>query len=133
MLARILAITALSLTLGGAAFAQDTPAEGSDGSASGGSPNESIESQIPPGWDDNMRGVFFSDPATFTLRTQEEIATGWASMSAEQQAMVRADCESGAYGVAGAADTESDSIPETTAGIEASGGMGQLCEWVNEL
>ena len=130
MLTKLLAVTALSLTLGGYAFAQDA---NTDASASGGSPNESIESQIPPGWDDNMRGVFFSDLETFTLRSQDEIRTGWASMSAEQQAMVRADCEAGSFGVAGAADTESDSIPETTAGIETSGGMGQLCDWVNEL
>ena len=121
MFTKILAITALTLSLTGAALAQ------TDGSAtSGSSPGEAIEDQMPAGWKGPIADTFYTDSTAGTMRTEEEIRTGWATLSAEQQAQVKTDC------AATLANNTAESNSNTTE--SASGpNMSQLCTIVNSM
>lgn len=47
---------------------------------------------MPEGWAGAIGDTFYSDSAAGTMRTQEEITAGWAKLTPEQQAQVKADC-----------------------------------------
>jgi hypothetical protein len=46
--------------------------------------------------DPTMMKPFFSDDAMSTMRSDEEMKAAWAAMSADQQKMVKDDCEKAA-------------------------------------
>lgn len=68
MFRRLLVAAALAAGVSGAAFAQDLS------------------------WGQNVNDAFV-DPATGTLRSGDEIQANWQTLSQEEQAQVRADCE----------------------------------------
>lgn len=121
MFTKILAVTALSLTLGGVAFAEMD--------------SGSIESQLPKHW--KMRGVdtmFFKDPTAGMLRSDEEISTAYVSMTAEQRAMVKTDCKTGMgdgdrYGAAGQSATR-ESNESGTATVNMARSLTKLCTMI---
>jgi hypothetical protein len=131
MFTKILAITALSLSLSGAALAQTDPApDQTQGSAgSGGSNSDAIDEQaplMPQGWKGAIADTFYTDSTAGTLRTEAEIRAGWAGLSAEQQAQVRADC----------APTLDNNSAESNSNTEESASgpaMSQLCTMVNSM
>ena len=128
MFTKILAITAFSLSLSGAALAQD--ASGSD---SGENPNnDEIVEQLPENWTTGgVDTMFFSDTTAGTLRSDAEIGTAWTSMTAEQQTMVKADCMA-RYGADGqSATSQSDATGTET--VESAGSMSKLCTMVNAM
>ena len=89
MTPRIIAALALSLSLGTAALAQTstTGTDTSSGAATG------ATTTLPTGWEGDIANAFFSDPTAGTLKSDEEIKTGFEGLSAEQQAQVKTDCE----------------------------------------
>lgn len=68
MFRRLLVAAALAAGVSGAALAQDLS------------------------WDQNVNDAFVN-PATGTLRSGDEIHANWQTLSQEEQAQVRADCE----------------------------------------
>jgi hypothetical protein len=105
MFYKLLAAAALSLTVATGAIAQDDSQGGEEGQIAGDS-NEitgdftsSTETQLTDddrlmmeGWDETTTGVFFTDNTMAMMRSQDEIMTNWASLSADQQASVRESC-----------------------------------------
>jgi hypothetical protein len=84
----IIAALALSLGLGTAALAQSsTTTTGADTSTSG-------SVTLPQAWQGDIAGTFFSDPTAGTLKSDDEIKSGWSKLSADQQAQVKSDCQS---------------------------------------
>jgi hypothetical protein len=128
MFTKILAITAFTLSLSGAAFAQEA-----SGSGSGTNPsNDEIVEQLPESWSaGGVDKLFFSDTTAGTLRSDAEITSAWTSMNAEQQTMVKADCEA-RYGASGESATE-NSDQSGTATVESAGSMSKLCTMINAM
>ena len=86
----IIAALTLSLGLGTAALAQSsTTTTGADTSAS-----TAGSVTLPQAWQGDISSTFFSDPAAGTLKSDEEIKSGWSKLSADQQAQVKSDCQS---------------------------------------
>lgn len=99
---------------------------------------------LPTAWDQATTDAFFSDSATGTLRSQDEIQANWGTLSDEQQAEVRSHCatmaaDAGAdtttAGDAGVTDeTTTGATNDDTAGMTAADGqltaMTELCAWV---
>lgn len=73
-LQHIVVISALSLVMAGSALAQTTAAI----------------SNMPESWKEVVQDKFFE---TGKLRNEGDLKSAWASMTAEQQAMVRSDCQ----------------------------------------
>lgn len=112
----LVAAAALSLGLGTAAMAQTTePAEGSGPATT-----------LP----ENAFAPFFTEPFTGALYSQEQIGERWMNMSEEQQAQVRAECDT--FATAGLPDDEviTSSIEDSTV-YEAS--VSQLCDMVGAM
>lgn len=118
MKTKMMTASAVALMLCAPAFAQTTTTDTANSSAS-------MSSAMPQGWNDELGDAFFSDPELGTLRTEEEISTNWASLSAEQQAQVTGYCDTmdtaSASGGAGATMPSGDAASaqattDTTAG-----------------
>lgn len=101
---KLIAALALSLGLGTAAIAQTNP-EGSTLPAGQGN------APTVPSWDASISDAFFVNVTEGTLRSEEEIRTNWGGLSAEQQAQVRADCDT---------MTTTASIGTNTAGVDSN-------------
>ena len=133
---QIIAAAALALSMGSAAFAQDSGA-GAAGIGTG------ANSRVSAGLGDEMNGRFFTEDGS--MRSANEVSTAWSSMSAEQQASVRTECESikTADSSANATAGQGTVSTETTAstGTTAEGAtskvegkqmaMTELCAWVD--
>lgn len=91
---RIVAALALSLGLSTAAFAQTSGTDTTTGSGGETSGAATSTMTLPSGWEGAIGDAFFSDSAAGTLRSEEEIRSNWGSLSADQQAQVRTECES---------------------------------------
>jgi len=127
---KLLAAIALSLGLGTAvALAQTDPIQPETGATT------DSGATLPPGWEGALGDAFFSDPTTGTLRSQDEVQANWQNLTEEQQAQVRAHCETTA--TAGA-DTGAAADDEVTTGSTTPDGtnvvaMQQICEWVDAM
>ncbi|TCL63623.1 hypothetical protein [Rhizobium sp. BK251] len=114
MFIRLLAVSTLALAMATSAFAQS-----SQGSQTEGGPGNDAAKPASPGgpdlWSGQVGQIFFSD-SSGKLRSQEEIRTGWANLTADQQAQLRADCKNLASS-AGASQNNADvtGSVETTA------------------
>jgi hypothetical protein len=114
---KLIIALALSLGLGTAALAQQQ--------APGSSPSGQGQAPTVPVWDDPMiNDVFFVDPAARTLRSEAEIRANWGTLSAEQQAMVRADCDARMTTAAVGANTAGLDSDPTTSGTDGAGVAG---------
>src|SRR5690606_9349902 len=94
---------AFSLALGGAALAQTGSAGNQTPMGTG---MQDAQGAFPQTWQGPIGDAFYSDAASFTLRSQEEIAANWSTLTAEQQAQVRGDCQT--------FTTQSDSATDDT-------------------
>ena len=79
---------------------------------------------------ENAFAPFFTEPFTGALYSQEQIGERWMNMSEEQQAQVRAECDT--FAKAGLPDDEviTGSIEDSTV-YEAS--VSQLCDMVGAM
>lgn len=155
MFSKLLLATALTLSLGGTALAQSSSGSTTGGGAATGADatgtmgGSSFEG-IPSGWEGDINDAFFTDD--MTLRSQDEIASNWGNLSAEQQAQVKADCTSMQASMEGdtemgdaggskpdetttSATTSSPATGGATGGASASASdqmaaMQELCGWV---
>jgi predicted Fe-S protein YdhL (DUF1289 family) len=80
----------LALLLGSVAIAQ-TSNDTSTGPATGDGGMDS--SSYGNNWSQSIGSTFFSDPERTTMRTSEEITSGWQSLSQEDRDLVIAECE----------------------------------------
>lgn len=118
MKTRLLTASAAALILCAPAFAQTaTTTDTANSSAS-------MSSAMPQGWNAEIGNAFFTDADLGTLRTEDEISTNWASLSAEQQAQVASYCDTidtaSATGVDGSTMPSGDAAAGVTAGGTAS-------------
>lgn len=132
MFLKTITATAFAIGMSTAAFAQAT---------------------APDTWDQTTSDAFFSDSATGTLRSQDEIQANWGTLSDEQQAAVRAHCATMAADAgagmtddtatgaitddpaagATADDTAGVTGDDATTGVPAGdqfASMSELCSWV---
>jgi len=84
MTGKIIAATALALCLGTAAYA-------GSGSASSGTTGTGSTGMHT--WSGNIGKTFYSDANGTTLRSRDEIKQNWGSLSSQEQAQVRSDCQ----------------------------------------
>lgn len=140
---KLLVAAALSLGLGTAvAMAQTDTIEPEAGAA----PDATAGSQLPMGWDGAIGDAFFADPELGTLRSQEEVSANWETLTDEQQAQVRAHCDTVDTA---AADTMEAPADDTTAGADVmdddvttgstspdtthTASIEQVCGWVDTM
>ncbi|MDR6759521.1 hypothetical protein J2Y48_004837 [Mycoplana sp. BE70] len=117
---KIMAITAVALCIGTAAFAQGTGgggtttgsgASGMSGSATTGSgggvgttsgaggmshSGAGAAMQMPNGWSGHIGTAFFRDENGATARSARDIKKNWKSLNQQEQAQVRSDCQKAA-------------------------------------
>lgn len=74
-------------------------------------------------WPLSVETTFFTDATGTTLRSTEELTSGWQSLSAEDQTMIRTDCEAfiAAHGDGAAADAGGTAASGSTATDTGSG------------
>ena len=115
----------LALLLGTTAIAQtDTTTGATTGAdATTGASGEMFGTN----WPLSVGTTFFSDAESATLRSSEELSSGWQSLSAEDQTMIRADCQTfmAAHGDAStgaSTDTSTSTTTTGTAGTDAAPG-----------
>ena len=118
---KIIAATALAFCVSSAALAATST------STTGSSAN----------WPAAVKDTFYSDAAGTKLRTQEEVRTKWTSLSAEQKAQVKADCDKSASAAGTSTETTGSTTTATTGSTAATGDqmatMSQLCTWVKGM
>lgn len=81
-------------------------------------------------WSETTGSMFYSDPEMTTMRTPEEISTGWSTMSQEDRDSVLAECaryrtDSGTTAAAGTGTADAGAAAttgtaETTTGADAT-------------
>lgn len=118
---KIIAAVALSLGLATSALAQT--GGGADASGQGAA---DAQTAYPTGWQGPISEAFFSDTAG-TMRTEDEIRTNWGSLSTDQQAQVRTDCEShmAAHGTDSTMQTGSTTATGDNTSVTATGSEGE--------
>ncbi|MCO5156770.1 MAG: hypothetical protein M9945_08455 [Aquamicrobium sp.] len=132
MTPKLLIAAALSLGLGtGFAMAQN------DVIQPDASPAPGSETTLPMGWEGPIGDAFFADPATGTLRTEDEVRANWQGLTEEQQAEVRAYCATVDTAAAAPPDQMTDD-QMTTGSItpdEANqvAAIQQACGWVDAM
>lgn len=82
----ILAVPVMLLSVAAIAQTEAITTEGVTGDAA-------ASGEFGTSWPLSIGTTFFGDADSATLRSTEELAKGWQSLSPEDQAMVRADCE----------------------------------------
>ena len=88
----ILAVPATLLLAAGAIAQTDTTAiEGTVGATTEATTDGTAE--FGTNWPLSIGTTFFTDAESATLRSSDELAKGWQSLSVEDQAMIRADCQ----------------------------------------
>lgn len=118
---KLLVAATLSLGLGTAvAMAQTDNAQPEAGATS----DSAASTQLPSGWDGAIGDAFFSDTQQGTLRSQDEITANWETLTDEQQAQVRADCDTIDTAAAGtmdapAGDNAAGSSSDSTASADS--------------
>ena len=135
---KLLVAATLSLGLGTAIAMAQTGTSQPD---SGGAPAPAVGAQLPMGWDGAIGEAFFADHELGTLRSQEEVSANWQTLTGEQQAQVRAHCDTIDTAATGTQD-------DTTAGTQADNDMTtgsttpdamhtasieQVCNWVDAM
>ncbi len=99
----------------GAAFAQTADTATNKGAAQ-------IGSNYGTSWSPAVGSTFFSDPDMTTMRTPEEITTGWSSLSQEDRDAVEAECARYTNDTGNAAN--GTVTADTTADVGASADAG---------
>lgn len=95
-------------------------------------PGPGAETSLPMGWDGAIGDAFFADPATGTLRTEEEVRANWQGLSEEQQAQVRSHCATVDTADAQTNDqmTTGSVTPDETMHIAS---IERVCDWVGAM
>ena len=128
---KLIAALVFSLGLGTAAIAQTTPQVGTPTGGQGNSP-------ALPQWDTSVNDAFFADTTAGTLRSEEDIRANWSSLPAEQQAQVRADCDTMTTASVGTSATGTGGDTTASGGADAGAGtqiqaMNDLCDMVGGM
>jgi predicted Fe-S protein YdhL (DUF1289 family) len=123
---KLIVALALSLGLGTAALAQTTDNNQPDTSGGTLLPGNTGNAPVRPAWDAAINDAFYVDAEAGTLRTEDEIRTNWGSLSADQQAMVRTDCDATTASV--------EAKPgEASPDADARSSMIELCDMVGDM
>lgn len=91
-IAMLLGSTVLAQTTGEATLYATGNAQVAEG-AVGATGTAEVGPTYGTDWPSSVGSLFFSDADRKTLRSREEIAQGWQSLSQEERAMVLAECE----------------------------------------
>lgn len=99
MMYKLIAASMLTLALGTSAIAQSSTTGTSGATTATPGATETMmmtdaDKTLTKDWSGPIGVAFFTDDSMSTLKTQAEIQSGWASLSAEQQAQVKQDCAS---------------------------------------
>ncbi|ASY65489.1 Large exoproteins involved in heme utilization or adhesion (plasmid) [Sinorhizobium sojae CCBAU 05684] len=130
---------AISMAMASAAIAQDTSgsATGADPAATGTDMLQMTQAErdATADWTGPIADALFTDPSKTSLRSEEEIRTNWAQLSAEQQNQVKEDCNTVQTAAAGTGtttgtttpsdDTTASTTPDTTTGGTAGTASGE--------
>ncbi len=128
MTPKLLIAAALSLGLGtGFAMAQN------DVIQPDASPAPGSETTLPMGWEGPIGDAFFADPATGTLRTEDEVRANWQGLTEEQQAEVRAYCATVDTAAAAPPDDQMTTGSITPGDAAQVAAVEQACEWVDAM
>lgn len=76
-----------------------------------------LETPAAATWNETIRGVFFTDEPSMTLLPEADSRARWADLSAEDQRIVRRDCDATRSGAVGGAAPAED-VADTTAAAE---------------
>jgi hypothetical protein len=127
MTIKLLAIAAMSLSLGAtSALAQAAQTDTTTGVGTGATDGMQHES-MPMEWEGNIGNAFYSDSELGTLRSEEEMRTNWEGLSEEDQSAVRDYCERHAMDDGGAgvgADTGAGADAGTGAATDTGAPTG---------
>ncbi|NGO51121.1 hypothetical protein G6N73_07985 [Mesorhizobium camelthorni] len=117
MMYKLIAASMLTLALGTSAIAQSSTTD-TTGPAAGTSTDTMMMTEadkaLTKDWSGPIGDAFFTDDSMTTLKSQAEIQSSWASLSAEQQAQVKQDCTTVSSGTASAPGTSTDTTASTT-------------------
>lgn len=106
---KLIATAVMALGLGTAAFAQ----------------SNSEPPTYPQAWEGDISAALFDDQ--HTLRSQDEIKTNWAKLSADQQAMVKKECDPTTASIATKpGDASENAQPQGNQ-------MADLCDMINKM
>jgi hypothetical protein len=159
MVKHALLALAVTLSLGGGAFAQtssgsstgntddsgsqtDTSGSSQEMDTSGTTGTAAGDHALPRTWEGDIGNAFFADPQGRTLRSQSEVQRNWSSLTAEQQAQVKVDCQNMSANsstttgsTTGSTTTESTSTvgSEVAPPRESAHSVMLVCDWVNGL
>lgn len=125
MTPKLLIAAALALGLGtGIAMAQNDALQPGTGAA------PDMQGTLPQGWEGAVGDAFFADPATGTLRTEEEARANWQGLTDEEQAQVRAYCETIASVPPDDQMTTGSIVPGDATQVAA---IERACGWVDTM
>lgn len=117
-----LLVGAMSMAMVSTAIAQDTSGSASgttEGSAATGTMMQMTEAEknATADWTGPIADALFTDQSKMTLRSEQEIRTNWANLSAEQQNQIKEDCNTVETAAAGTGTTTGTTTPsgDTTA------------------
>lgn len=123
---KFLAIAAMSLSLGATgALAQTTQTDTTTGVGTGAAVTGMQHDRMPMEWKGNIGDAFYSDTELGTLRTDDELRTGWEGLDEDDQATVRDYCERFAMDddrAGTGADAQVGATTGTAAGTDATTG-----------
>jgi hypothetical protein len=121
MMYKLIAASMLTMALGTSAIAQSstTGTSGTSGTTTT-TPGATdtmmmteADKALTKDWSGPIGDAFFTDDSMTTLKSQDEIKSSWATLSAEQQAQVKQDC-------AGVSTSTASSTDTTTSGTTAT-------------
>lgn len=87
-----LALPAVALFATGAFAQTDTTADAATGADAGAATGMEASTSFGTNWPLSVGTTFFADADSSTLRSTEEITSGWQSLSQEDRDMIKADC-----------------------------------------
>jgi len=109
-----------------------TDSTGTTGTTDSSGTAETQDHALPRTWEGDINNAFFTDPEAQTLRPENEVRKNWSSLTAQQQAQVRMDCQS--QGMPSSSSTSSTtSTDETQPPRESGQSVQQVCDMVNGM
>lgn len=114
-----LLVGAISMAMASAAIAQDTSGSAAgtaSGSAATGTMMQMTEAEksATADWTGPIADALFTDQSKATLRSEQEIRSNWANLSAEQQNQIKEDCNTVQTAAAGTGTTTGTTTGATT-------------------
>ena len=87
---------------------------------------------LPRTWEGDINNAFFADPEAQTLRPENEVRKNWSSLTAQQQAQVRIDCQSQDM-PSSSSSSSTTSTDETQPPRESGQPVRQVCDMIDGM